>query len=501
MEIMSAGTSNDSCNSGNHVEMTNEMSTEHDCIEAISPKKALDQSCSSDEETHPNSPWSSFLEGDTRSIASNSSWGSAIYTDMKFTMVSNLVFLLGASVQTYTTIMDLKDAKEEALEDDDGWDDDGDYDDDDYDDDYVYTIADETWYVLYSLGPFLYFINSIIDVRWLITQTGSPFSWRFCPYCPSNDTSSRESENPNGQEPYQRIVEVVTGSTEGRDDDDSSSCSSMESSIRVSYTTDMAWMLVAVFFFGAGAIFEFYSTLLDDYWDDDEDWDDDSYLIEQEHQLKWYVSNYKINFIGMHLYLISGLIMLIAQRESYRSGFKIPCCRRLLSPCRETMDEDDTDKPSSNNPVESSNRLAQLLMFLGTVLFVCGTLLDCTIAYVSDPAIREDMDPSKRYLWDINEVTLSILDLISSLSWNVDAVLYICADILLYSLHKKGSKGRKWLFKKRRRCGCAGEDGESSIDEEFEIDPSIPMFPDLKSDDTVVKPLLRGTSMTNYSSL
>jgi len=516
--------------------MTNELPTEHVGVESQAPtceeytgdndvtasRNPMKEQAnlSFDDETHPNSPWGSFRDGDSRSTSSNSSWGTAIYTDMRFTMLSNLVFLIGSCIQTYTSIVDLKDASEEELEDDD-WDDDydDDADDDDWcDDDYVYTIADKTWYVLYSLGPLLYIINSLIDVKWLTAHSTahsvSPWSWKFwCRCFRRRDNSATEIETPERLEQYQRIVRVDTDRSEGSNLSDNSSYSTMESHIETSYGTDIAWQLVAAFTFGLGAFFEFYGTFLDDYYEDEDDWDDDSYLIKMEDRRKWYVSNYKIEFIGMHLYLLSGFIMLIAQRDSYRSGLKFGCCfgdiRRFFFVCeekdKENENEDENDRsqmtnPDSTHPTESSNRLALFLMLLGTVLFVCGTLLDCTIAWLSDPELRYDLDPKKKVLWDLNEFTLAIFDLISSLLWNVDAFLYICADILLYSLHKKGSKGRKWLFKRRVPCSCMDVD-DDSMERDANGRVFVPMFRELSHETGDAQPLLRCSSITTYSSL
>ena len=67
--------------------------------------------------------------------------------------------------------------------------------------------------------------------------------------------------------------------------------------------------------------------------------------------------------------------------------------------------------------------------------------MDCSIAWLSDPAIRKDFGLNSKSVLDLNRVTLSTFDLVSSILWNIDAVLYICADVLLYSLHmKKGTK-------------------------------------------------------------
>jgi hypothetical protein len=504
--------SNDTSDGDCHVEMTNELPTENDSIrsETVSIEESItipgtlmksrDESFCSSGDTIPGSPWGSFIDADNGSTESNSSWGTAIYTDMRFTMMSNALFLVGGIIQTYTSVVDLKSAKAETSEDDDWGDDD--YDDDwDCDDDYVYTIADKTWYVFYSLGPFLYIMNAIVDVKWLTAHGASIWQWKFwCPWCRRNDDSSVEIENLELQGPYQHIV------------DDDSSYSSIDS-IETSYGTEIAWQLVAAFIFGLGAFFEFYSTFLADYYEDEDDWDDDEYLIEMENQRKWYVSNYKIDFLAMHLYFLSGLIMLIAQRNSYRSGCKFGCClgdlRRLFFGSQDGDDqaERDSDAPDENNPTESSNQLAEFLMFLGTLLFVCGTFLDVSIAYMSDPKIRHQLDPNEAYL-NLNQLTLAICDLISSSLWNVDAVLYICADVLLYSLHKKGSKGRQWLCKKRAIRNCSEEDTVDDYMEEGDAEELVyreneepgPMLPELDPIISDTMPLLSDSSVTTYSS-
>merc|ERR1740130_1066983 len=103
------------------------------------------------------------------SSASSSSWGSDEYIDMRYSFISNFMFLAGASIQTYTSIIDLKDSRAYALMDDDGG----------GDDDYVNTFSDKMYYVLNSLGPFLYILNACIDIRWQLDLTSTPLSWLF----------------------------------------------------------------------------------------------------------------------------------------------------------------------------------------------------------------------------------------------------------------------------------------------------------------------------------
>ncbi|VEU45078.1 unnamed protein product [Pseudo-nitzschia multistriata] len=399
--------------------------------DSISPEKSHEiSSCSYDENTEMLSPWSSFRDSDeTDSLSifsSGSSWDSYKYTDLRYTMISNLFFFVGACIQTYTSAASLKSTQAEwQLDDDSDWD----------DDDYVPTVPDRAWYALYSVGPFLYIINACIDIRWNMEYLTWATLWsRLCSFTRNSDVSPHNSTAQNLKSDYQRIEDVEADA----DGEENNTISTIESSSTSSADPSHAcWQVVVAMIFGTGAVFEFYSTFLDDYYEDEDDgWDDDSYLISMESKRKWFFSNYRIGFIGMHLYLLSGLIELISQRNSYRSRCQVGCCGRKIS-CTNGVDE----SPSRL----SSMRVAHYLMFLGTILFVCGTILDCTMAYLSDPDIRHYLDPTKEVLWDVNEMTLATSDLISSLLWNVDAILYIMADILLFDLHRGDSKGWKWL--------------------------------------------------------
>jgi len=380
----------------------------------------------------PTSPWVSYRD---KEILSSSSWESEC-TEMKFTMASNLAFLLGASMQTYTSIVDFIDVKNDAMEDDD----------DNYDGHMSYTLSDKMYYVFYSLGPFFYIINFIIDVFWLMSRTGSLSSLTFqFPFIhfESNEFPT-QVEYPEQQADYRRVTEVDMNICQDSDSfDDESRCSTIESSAGSFDQTNIAWEIAALIFFGLGAFLEFYGTLLDDYFAGEDGKDDDAYLINLEEKSTWYTSYYKIEFLGMHFYLLNGLIMLMSQRNSYRSGFQFGGCRSKHIFSQEYNGEAVNIYMESTNPMESSNRLAQFFMFLGVILFVCGTLMDCSIAWLSDPEIRKDFGLNTKFVSDLNRVTLSTFDLISSLLWNIDAVLYICADFLLYSLHKKNSKRRK----------------------------------------------------------
>lgn len=509
-----------------HKEMTDEVSIEDSCASSIvevapsscqhdlasgasanttfrryaaetisSPEKPNETlSSTSDDDTELISAWISFTDDDTTSSASSdSSWATYKYNDLTYSMTSNLFFLVGACIQTYTSLIELKDTQAEWMEDDDGA----------SDDDYVLTAGDKVWYVLYSLAPFLYVINACFDVRWAIENLTLSSLWSWVSR--NNDVPSHElqQEGERMQQNYEHIQAVEeSGRVDTRNDDeyeyDANSFSSEESSsVASNYVSKTLGHLVVAMIFGVGAILECYSTFLDDNYEEEDDWDDDSYLIKVEEKRSWFVNNYKINFIGMHLYLLSGLIQLVVQRNSYRSGCQVGCCGRRFS-CNPHGDD------TSNESRFSSDRVAQYLMFVGTVLFLCGTLLDCTIAYLSDPEIRHDIDPSKKVLWDLNELTLSICDLISSVLWNIDAVLYIMADALLYNLHRKDSKGRKWLCEKR----IPFQRSEDATDDSHPGDwnqTSVPLLPTLEGTNSSRKnpnqPLLGNLDGPLYSSI
>jgi hypothetical protein len=432
-------------------------------------------SCSSsDEDTDIMSPCMSFdnisevmedpstSRRSSSSSSSSASWSTYEYIDLRYTFISNFMFLAGASIQTYTSIIDLKASRADALIDDDGG-----------DDDYVNTFSDKMYYVLNSLGPFLYILNACIDIRWQLDLTSTPLSWlsSVSSWCQCRVSRSQEESTASSdsihtrdltmeeeEQHQQQQFQEVGENFDSNNDDDEISLSTIQSVITSSFeSTDATyWGLLTAFIFGIGATFELYSTFLDDHYEGADDWDDDAYLIKEEMKRPWYVSNYKIGFIGMNLYLLSGIVELLAQRKSYRSGCNISmiCCRQ--------DEQKPINKPKSvelestllSSSSLSPDKITKTLLFLGTFLFVCGTLLDCTIALLYDPEARHDLDPNKYFI--IDDVVLDTCSLISSLLWNVDAVFYIIADVLLYSLHKEDSKARRWL------CGGDTKKAQSS---------------------------------------
>mmetsp|Transcript_775 Transcript_775/g.1882 ORF Transcript_775/g.1882 Transcript_775/m.1882 type:complete len:503 (-) Transcript_775:245-1753(-) len=495
-----------------HVEMTSDLPMEACCSNTIdqadenvemqisaetrpmspSEKPHEASSCSFEESTEMNSPWSSFRDDDETDggsiTSSESSWETYKFVDLRYTMVSNSFFFVGACIQTYTNIVTLKSARADWLIDDNG----------PWDDDYELTAGDKAWYVLYSLGPFLYIINACIDIRWNMEYLSWSSLWSWICRCFRSNGPGHNSPRQNQENHYRRMQEGEVMFFNVVSDDSNSLSTTQSSSLSSSDESEACWQVVGAFIFGTGAIFEFYSTLLDDYYEDvDDGWDDDAYLIQNEEKRMWYLSNYRMGFVGMHLYLLSGVIELISQRNSYRRGCRVACCGRHIS-CSDGTDDGGRSR-------FSSERLAGYFMFLGTVLFICGTLLDCTMAYISDPNIRHSMDPTRKVSFDVNEVTLATCDLISTMLWNVDAVLYIVADVLLYNLHKKNSRGRKWLCEKLSPYLSSGDqDHGNEVNQIDELSRAylLPVFEGTNihngCDDQA---LLDGSSISNYSTL
>lgn len=439
--------------------------------------KSDDKSTHNDDNNNNNNNNSSSSSTSSASASSSSSsyWSLYQYVDLRYTMLSNLIFLLGSSCQTYLAIIDLRASirRKAEMENDDY-----DYDYDYYyagDDTYVYTVQDDVYYILYGLGPFLCIINACIDLRWQLEYSKiSPLS-SLSSCCRRCWCFFRGSERKQ-QESVTSSSSSITSSSTLSDDYDVSSPLHYEDSIDDSslstfHSTESSsssslsgeyWGYVVVSLFGLGSVLSFYSTFLDDYFEDQDKWDDDSYLIKMEKKRPWYACNYKINFIAIHLYLLSGVVDLLVQRNSMSAGGsrnKLSCdIRKLFSVCfnrsntnnNNNTSDDVKQLLSKNNSFSSSEeveetttRIAKLCMFIGTFLFVSGTLLDCTIAILYDPQQRHELNPD--HIVNIDKVLLGTAGLTSCLLWTIDAILYIIADFFLYSLHIEDSKARRFL--------------------------------------------------------
>merc|ERR1711907_477161 len=123
-------------------------------------------------------------------------------------------------------------------------------------------------------------------------------------------------------------------------------------------------------------------------------------------------------------------------------------------------------------------------MFIGTLICVMGTTLDLTLAIFYDPEIRFFLDPHKHLIFDIHPVLKEYLDFVSTLAWQIDAVLFIIADVLIYKLYKKDSKATIYLrelVSSSRWCSSSSSstttnEGEDSSNE------MLPLLPDSSAD-------------------
>ena len=181
--------------------------------------------------------------------------------DMKYSLSSNLLFLLGAALQTYIAAWDLVAAKKEETS------------ADEKDDDQRSLVTDDEkgnsetsgfYQVLNSLGPFLYILNAFVDVWWALASSRCFLS-----------SSLRNLS-------FVQFMQI--GSQSGN--------------VHLDYDTiNQIWDLNIAVFFGIGAILEFYSTFFD----------------EDDIRARRYTTGYYINMVSMHTYLISGL--LAAQKD------------------------------------------------------------------------------------------------------------------------------------------------------------------------------------------
>jgi hypothetical protein len=231
----------------------------------------------------------------------------------------------------------------------------------------VYSFTDRLYYVLFTLGPALYVCNAILDIR------GS-LGWQGNSMYHTNSTNS-------------------------------------------------GWFVTAATFFGLGALCQIYSTVLDDVYEQEDAWCDDSYLLQTAEGRRWITSNYKMTTLSMHLYLLSGILHLFALRHA------CGCCGHHLA---QPGPIDDMNVRNS-----STWMIASRLAFCGTLLFVVGTLMDCFISWIYDPQTLRGIYSIFPAL-DI--VVLAKVDVTSSILWNASAVLYLLAHRMVYHRYDGSSK-------------------------------------------------------------
>ncbi|KAL3910176.1 MAG: hypothetical protein SGARI_002254, partial [Bacillariaceae sp.] len=328
------------------------------------------------------------IRSDASSESSQSSWSADDYLDLKYSLSSNIFFLAGACCQTFVSVWDLLSAI---------------YDSDDDDDDdgvYIYTFSDRAYYFMYTLGPTLYLFNSLVDIRWSMAFLTFPNPFKYC--CADTKVAAiatTQDENAP-QDTEERSMDGNTAS--------SSSCS-RSSSVSGVELEERWWGLVVAIVFGLGAVCEIYSTILDDVYEDADDYDDDSYLVNQASKLKWFLSNYKITAVSMHLYLLSGVIQLISQRKSHRGSHVAFCCNDGGGGGGRSRVHGEPgpgdDSAAKGSVCASPHTFAIWIMMVGTILFVTGTLMDCIISYIYDPQVLNDIDPKQAIV--INDVVLA----------------------------------------------------------------------------------------------
>ena len=146
------------------------------------------------------------------------------------------------------------------------------------------------------------------------------------------------------------------------------------------------WEVWAALSFGAGAVLEFacYAVLGDD------------------EEGPAYVATM---IVSMHIYLLSGILALRGQ------GLR---CRSCAGRC------------------SSSSALVGLFMEGGAFLFLLGCLIDVSLSWLSNPQLLA-----------LSPTILAWGNLASTLTWLLDAVLYVSADCILYSLPRR--LGRRLL--------------------------------------------------------
>jgi len=292
--------------------------------------------------------------------------------DMMYSLSSNVLFLVGASIQTGMAIWDVTNAfyDENYGPDDDQPDevmDDGHLNDDPTTDNKSSRML---YNVLNSAGPFVFIGNAMVDVLWALTLPPAAdgrgqhrSAWAAFRNLPLWDMMIRRQHDVQVEEEImEKFLDFATGVT-----------------------------------FGIGAVLEFYSTFFDDGDDDDSDITVISSPVVHNNQQHLAAKRYyKVNMIAMHTYLISGLLVVHKDRSllCYPGG-----------------------------------SLARRLIACGMILFLMGSILDCVISYLFNPALVASSHNAI-----ITDVTLALCNLCSTLLWNANAILYVTADILVFPI-------------------------------------------------------------------
>jgi hypothetical protein len=173
-----------------------------------------------------------------------------------------------------------------------------------------------------------------------------------------------------------------------------------------------------------------------------ENYDDDDEHQQYQNELKWnYASTYAFGvavlidlvspllirynpfrldlytMVSIHLYLLSAIYSIKATTAFYPSassvfGFMASCGQK---------------SPSSSYTPSISTRL----ILCGEWSFLFGSIIDVVISYISEPEIVA--------VATMDGHTLAVSSIVSSVLWLVDAILYLSADIIIFSWRTRKS--------------------------------------------------------------
>jgi hypothetical protein len=207
---------------------------------------------------------------------------------------------------------------------------------------YIMTRTDEASYLFYTLGPLLYFCKAILDIR-------------------------RSIQSPSRK--------------------------------------NNRWNIVAGVIFCLGATFAIYDSILYDAHEDQDDADDDNYLLAVAASRTWFGSEFRMNEIATHLYLISGAIYLSLHTGCFHGW-------------QQTL-----------NITAPPLALAYRILICGTMLFVLGAIMDAILAYFYDPETLDKINHDDAI--PATDLGLAKASVASAIPWTLAPIMYILVDVLV----------------------------------------------------------------------
>lgn len=168
---------------------------------------------------------------------------------------------------------------------------------------------------------------------------------------------------------------------------------------------DQRWNVVAGVIFCLGAMFAIYDSILYDAHEEQDDADDDGYLLAVATSRSWFGSEFKMNIISTHLYLISGAIFLSLHTGCFHGW------QQILS---------------INAP---PLQLAYRILICGTICFVMGAIMDALLSYFYDPQILDKIDHDDAI--PATDLGLAKAKFASTFLWTLAPTMYILVDVLV----------------------------------------------------------------------